>query len=378
MERKAKEKESFFARVRPYVPGVSIVFFIFGGLALIVHMISYASTSFADFMNLRVSAVFRSVFAKLTGILPISLAEIIVVGIPVWVALLIVVIVRASAHRRATLRVLSFLISVIAFLYGMFVFLYACGYRGSSLEDKLGLSTDEGFTAQQLYETALWLNSEVQNLEGQIGVEVSDRGSTVMPYSFSEMNSRLCDAYASLSEEYPFIQSMRTRVKPILLSHPLSYTHMTGFYTFFTGEANVCTSYPDYSTVYTTAHEMAHQRGIASENEANFVAFLALVRSEDPYLRYCGYFNLLEYVNNSLYRADYTLFCRLNDAYSEGMRAEMNGYNQTYEQYGDTVISDIVQSANDKFLQSQGTPGRVSYGMVSDLAVAYYLSMQDD
>jgi hypothetical protein len=36
---------------------------------------------------------------------------------------------------------------------------------------------------------------------------------------------------------------------------------------------------------------MAHQRGVARESEANFVAFLVCVNSRDPFVRYSGYRN---------------------------------------------------------------------------------------
>src|SRR5207253_8453736 len=37
--------------------------------------------------------------------------------------------------------------------------------------------------------------------------------------------------------------------------------------------------------------EMAHQRGIARESEANFVAFLVCINSSDPFIRFSGYRN---------------------------------------------------------------------------------------
>ena len=49
---------------------------------------------------------------------------------------------------------------------------------------------------------------------------------------------------------------------------------------------------------------MAHQRGIAREDEANFIAFLVCMASDDPYIRYSGYLEVYEYVASSLYSDD--------------------------------------------------------------------------
>ena len=47
-------------------------------------------------------------------------------------------------------------------------------------------------------------------------------------------------------------------------------------------------------------------------------------------------------------------------------------YSEFFEKYRDSTASDVVGTVNDAYLQSQGTPGTKSYGMVVDLAVAYH------
>ena len=43
-----------------------------------------------------------------------------------------------------------------------------------------------------------------------------------------------------------------------------------------------------------------------------------------------------------------------------------------YEKYRESTVSEVSGTINNSYLQSQGTPGTVSYGMVVDLTVAYY------
>jgi hypothetical protein len=193
-----------------------------------------------------------------------------------------------------------------------------------------------------------------------------------MPYGYGEMNDKLIEAYAKASEKYDFLQTLDSDLKPVMLSELMSYTHITGVYSFFTGEANINVAFPDYTIPYTAAHELAHQRGIAREDEANFMAFLVCMESDDAYIRYSAYLNLYEYVSNALYSASPELWSKSYGTLSYAVKAEMRAYSEFYEKYRDSVASEVSEVVNNTFLTMQGTEGTRSYGMVVDLAVAYY------
>jgi hypothetical protein len=158
-----------------------------------------------------------------------------------------------------------------------------------------------------------------------------------------------------------------------MLSEPMSYTHITGVYTFFTGEANINVHFPDYTVPYTAAHELAHQRGIAKEDEANFIAFLVCMESDDPYIRYSACLNLYEYVVVALRKADKELYRESYLALPTEVQNEEIAYSRFMEKYRDNIVADVSHKTNDIYLQSQGSPeGSKSYNLVVDLAVAYY------
>ena len=140
------------------------------------------------------------------------------------------------------------------------------------------------------------------------------------------------DAYDKVCDEYSFIQRLYSRAKPVMLSEAMSYTHITGVYTYFTGEANINVHFPDYTIPYTAAHELAHQRGIAREDEANFVAFLVCAESDDPYIRYSGYLNLYEYVASALY-ADTDAYKRVYSTLLSPVVGEMRAYSAFFNKY---------------------------------------------
>ena len=119
---------------------------------------------------------------------------------------------------------------------------------------------------------------------------------------------------------------------------------------------------------------MAHQRGIARENEANFIAYLVCIASDDPFMQYSGYLSMYEYLVAPLYSASPELYQKLTAGLDIRVRYDLQCYSQFFDKYRDNVAADVSDTVNDTYLKIQGTAeGSRSYGMVVDLAVAYHL-----
>ena len=362
-------KARLLAVWREDVPRATKVAAALALLAALLHLLSCLHTGIADFLNDTLGRLFRAVLAFLSGVVPFSLAETLLYSLLPLGVLFILLAVRASGDGHRFRRLIASVLLVPLVIYVLFVPTIAFAYRTAPLDEKLGLSRDP-VSAKELYDTAVIVREEASARIG--AVAQAESGSTRMPFDFVGMNERLLAAYDRLSDEHPFLQRLQSRVKPVLGSEAMAYTHIAGVYTYMTGEANVNLVFPDYSLVFTSAHELAHQRGIARENEANFIAFLVCIGSEDVYLQYAGYMNMLEYLINALAVADRDLLDTLLSECDDALLYEIIAYNKVFEKYSDSVVGDISGAINDAYLQSQGTPGYRSYGMVVDLAVAYY------
>lgn len=344
-------------------------------VSLVIHIISYISTPFANYFNENISAVSRSIFAHITGIFPFSLGEFIVICLPIILIVLLVFFVRhlIDDSERST-RFLASIFSIVTLLYSLFVFNYGTGYRNSRLDVKMGIEK-HAVTAQQLYDTLTALIEDQSAVLDKIYFP-STSSSSLMPFDHDEMCEKINAAYKTVRKDYTFISDLHSTIKCISLSKPLTYTHISGIYTYYTGESNLNVNFPDYTLVYTTAHEFAHQRGIAREDEANFVAFLVCTASEDPYIRYCGYQNMTEYLLNALYSADKGLYEQAASQLSVKSKIEISAFNAFFAKYEKSVASTVSSAVNNTFLHSQGvSEGERSYGMVVDLCVAYYENM---
>ena len=346
------------------------VFWAITGFFVLLLILAINIPSFADFFNRHVSSIFRGILATVTNIFPLSLAELITVSIPILLILIIRFALKkyTDSWRHVGIFCISAL-SLLGLFLSLYILTFGVGYHTSTLDKKLELDKKE-VSKEELAATAEWL-IEIIN-ENVDGIEYKEKSFSVMPHSLREMNIHLLNSYDSISNEYKFIPKLRSYVKPIVLSEPMTYTHITGVYTFFTGEANINTNSPDYCIPFTAAHELAHQRGIAREDEANFVAFLVCSNSDDQYIRYCGYLNLCEYVLGALYQADPELYKSTCQKLDARVIYEMRAYSDFYKKYQDNIVGEISGTVNNIYLQINGTEGTRSYGLVVDLAVAYY------
>ena len=353
----------------------TVCLFLIAGslLSLLLVIIAKYNEPFATSFNRHIGAVLRALLAHMTNIFPFSLAEFFIFLLPVIVIGVIYLAVRHSANTwRSILVYFIILLSALSLLFSIFVFGFGTGYYAKPIEEQLGLEA-KPVSAEELKETAIWLAEEINQYRARITYLSS--GASTMPYSLSEMSEKLMIAYQSIAQKYPFIQDLRSNIKPVMSSVVLSHLHITGVYSFFTGEANLNVDFPDYTLPFTAAHEFAHQRGVARENEANFVAFLVCIESNDPYLQYCGYLNLYEYVISALYSADPQMYREVHTVLSPEAKCELRAYSAFYDKYRESSAAKVGNAVNNAYLQANGNKeGIKSYGMVVDLAVAYYCS----
>ena len=362
-----------FPGTKPRLPLVCRIIFLVFAACCPLYLAFRLSPVFSDWFNENVSFLGRRALSWLTVWIPFSLAEGLLISLPVLVVALVIVAAKKYSHSwRAAGVYAGKLLSVLCAVGILFVLCFAPGYSGTTLDHKLGLDR-KPVSAGELEATARWLTGELASVSRDL-IFTSADSSSVMPYSYDEMNDKLMAAYKAFTEKHSFPDHFYSRTKRVMLSEPMSYTHITGVYSFFTGEANVNVNFPDYSIPFTAAHELAHQRGVAREDEANMVAFLVCMESEDDYIRYSGLLSVYEYVSSALYQADRDAFRAVGQTLCAAARQEERAYSAFFEKYRESTAANVSQTVNNAYLQSQGSKeGTRSYNMVVDLTVAYYL-----
>ena len=186
-----------------------------------------------------------------------------------------------------------------------------------------------------------------------------------------------CEAqfgYDAVATEYGVFGGRYGGVKPFLGSRLLNFPRITGVYAPFTGEANVNVSVPDVALFFTVMHEMAHQRGVALEDEANFVAFLTCVSHPDGEFVYSGYFNALRYVREALRDAGGGAWVADHDGrLSVGVANDFNDLSVFWAEY-DSPFDGLLDWMSEGDLSFSGSGDDKSHGYVEvvDFLLAYF------
>lgn len=339
--------------------------------SLIILLVSKLWPAFADFFNRYISSAIRFVLSYITKYIPFSVGETIFLCLPlIFFVLIYLYIKKYSDDDIKAGRFLVTMFCCVAIMFTTHILSFGIAYNCTDLDKRLGMEAKEVSTEELEY-TALAVRSEMQELLSDI--DFGEDGASRMPYSFSELNDKLNEAYSIACDKYTFIPRLDSNVKLLSVSPVMTYTHISGIYTYYTGEANLNFNYPDYSFPYTMAHEMAHQRGVAPEDEANFVAFLVCMESDDPYIRYSAYMNIYEYLLSVYRTADsegYSAIMRTTDL---RVKREMIAFSDFFDKYRDSTASEVSNAINDTYLKASGEKaGSQSYGLVVDLACAYY------
>ena len=211
---------------------------------------------------------------------------------------------------------------------------------------------------------------------------VDSRGNAV------DMEDKAIDVMQSLGKRYDQLDGYYSRPKAMFFSDFMCQMYMCGYYFPFSMEAN----YNDVMYIMekpaTMCHELAHIRGYIYEDEANFIAFLACVESDDSTFQYAGYLSVLNYVANDLYKtrlADPDSYAAAREAVHPLQvlqQVQEDNIFVTEEQWerinGKAVVNtETVDSVSDTLtnasLKLNGvSDGMISYNRVVELLLQWY------
>jgi len=316
------------------------------------------------------------IISTITGLLPISIAEVIVVAFPIIFLIVIVrflirmIRIKNNRKERLIKGILNILCtgSIILFVFTLFA---GINYYRAPFSTYSNLEIRES-SVDDLYALTKNLALQADQLREQI--PTTDKQGVFKQSVNNYKLARTADqAYKELAKEYPVLAGSYGEPKPVLLSELMSSTEITGIFFPFTMEANVNVDVPDYTIPATMLHELAHLRGFMREDEANYLAYLAGMKSGNIEFQYSSTMLALVTAGNALYDQDPDKYFEIRDLYSEGVLKDISADAQYWVKYEDTVVSTVSNQINDTYLKANDqTDGVKSYGRMLDLLLAKY------
>ena len=318
-----------------------------------------------------VMAPLEQTLGRFWSLLPFSVAEVLtalfLAGSVVWIIWTAVDGIRRRSGRRTLRRVLA-LASAWLWLWCGLCWLWNGADYADPFAQRAGLETSP-YSVDELASVTAYFARQAAALSGQVARDSEGHFSEDLAGCFAAGP----EVYENLSREFPCLDITAVRAKPLVFSRLQSILGFTGVYFPFTGEANVNVDAPACLVPATIAHEMAHQRMVASELEANFVGIAACVTSDNVVFQYSGYLMGLIQLCNALYPVDAQVWQTIvQECFSPELTTDWND-NNAYWAALESPVEEAAGQAYDSFLKGNGQElGMRSYGACVDLLVAYF------
>lgn len=338
-------------KFKSFFQKLCVTIFVF---ALFLLTVSAASPSVAFKLNASLCDSVRNFLSRITSLFRFSVFEASVIFSPIIIFFVIRYIGKEKG-KSARLRFMSVL-SVLSLIPTLYVFTLAIPNKAESKAETL-LQTDVKIKDEDVIFSAMKLLKFVNKFP-----ECNEKAPT-----FSKIRDELTRSYTSILNE----KETFPRIKPLLSSKIMSYTGILALYSFPTGEVNINTEIPEYMIPFTVAHEYAHCIGAASEGEANFLAFIAAVKSENEYIRYSGALCALEYLLADLYCRAPDSYSEIYSALSERAKGDMLSYTEYSKRYQNGIIYYLSDKLNSHYLEKHDPHGKASYSAAVKLISSY-------
>ncbi len=302
----------------------------------------------------------------------LSLAELLIFfAVLTITAFMLVKTVRLIIGKLNLARYVLFLVSLLiaaGVLFNLFYLSWGFNYFRPPLAKRMELDVTPR-PAEELEALCYALAERAAALREE--VEEDENGVFTLPEGYGIYFNQIPAAYHNLGLREALFSRQAYPAKAVFLSKAMSYAGIAGIFVPYTNEPNVNVDQPALFLPSTAAHETAHYLGVAREDEANFVAYLACTSSEITAIEYSGVMHALTNCANQLYAADPEKYNGVRATYSAGMLRDLVDYNKYWASF-EGPIEKKVSKINDQYLKfNQQEHGVKSYGMMVDLLLAY-------
>ncbi len=290
---------------------------------IILNIASWKSVPFSDWYIKHIFPIWLNTYARLTSMVPISVGEImLVLAVAITLFGVCLFVYNLICKRKFKKAVRKFGIfyawTVLIVCYVMTLNCFIL-YHGSSFSEKYmahaaepdtlvastsgNVMTQTATYSQNKEQSKVYTKKDLAALRDYIVAQCNtladevDHDDSGAVYYDGDLIEASRQAMKKLGKDYDQLSGFYVTPKYLTCSEFFSQQYIMGYYFPFSMEANINSVMYITNVAPTVCHELAHTKGFIYEDDANLIGFLACIRSDDPFLQYCGYLSVLDYVN---------------------------------------------------------------------------------
>ncbi|MCX2575490.1 DUF3810 domain-containing protein [Pedobacter sandarakinus] len=318
------------------------------GLALLIFLFGLFPMAVKKYYSLGFYPLISSALRFISSSCPFAVGDIVYA---LLIGFVLYKIIRFIKKRRALKKEDRFIVPIqilnfFLILYIVFKMVWGLNYSRPSISEELGIA-NEKYSVKELVLLGDYFVKKTN------GLKVMQR--SVPPYLIHELKQKSAAAYLLQAKQNALFRYANPCLKSVSIPYLVSKAGIEGYYAPLTGEANMNMKLPDFVKPYVSCHEIAHQLGIAYEDEANLLGYLTASNSPDVSYQYAANYEMLRYILFEIRMKSPDDYKLLHDRLLPQVLADFKAEKEFWRKYNGEMFG-YMDAAFDRFLKLNNQP----------------------
>lgn len=349
----------------------AIIAVITGGLVFLAKRFSVLVDAFYPFLTREVQTALTAWSGTADVVVWQVAAMLLLLGLLLSVVLMI-------ALKWNFIRWLGWVLACVSVVWLLHTGIYGLNYYAGPLSEDIHLASND-FTLDDLEDATIYFRDKANAMALEMP---RDKNGDLVYSDFDTLAAAAGDGFRTLTYEQSgsvFAGALEP-VKRLAWADLYSSMGILGVTMPLTGESAVNPQIPTISLPFTMCHEMAHRMCIATEDDANFAAFLACLANGDPQFQYSAYYMAYRYCYRALLSVgsdqSAAAAARIDLEVNAQLRYDLKTYDQFFTANRNALASAVADTANDAYIKLSGDGnGTESYNQVAVSLVNWHLEV---
>ena len=319
--------------------------FIIAVIALVVFLFGLSQQLVLTCYSNGIYPIISTVLRVISAIFPFAIGDLLYVVLILFGLLQLAIFFKKIKKNKInkTHRVIIplKLLHMVLLFYISFKLLWGLNYARPSITQQLNIG-NERYDVKQLVALGNYFVAKLNALQPNLNPRLS--------FNIHELHQKAVIHYQKMERINSFFAYPHPSIKPVLNDWLVSKMGIEGYYNPLSGEANVNMKLPAWVLPFVTCHEISHQLGVAREDEANLVAYLVGINSEDINFQYSVNYNMLRYILLEIRIKSPEDYLKLRNRISPALLENFKIESDFWKRYNGQM-SGYMGVAFDKFLK---------------------------